>query len=153
MAVTAYWYAKAFVSAFTQPSGKTLDWDTDTIKVMLTTNSYTPNQDTHDYKNDVSTEVTGTGYSAGGASLGSKTATTTNNVFTLDAADTSWTSSTITARRAVIYDDAGSTDADKPLICWIDFGQDESTTNGTFLLQWSASGIATITAADASGFP
>lgn len=153
MAVTAFWYAKAFVSAFTQPSGKVLDWDTDTIKVMLTTNSYTPNQDTHQFKSSISNEVTGTGYTAGGATLGSKTATTTLNVFTLDAADSSWTSSTLTARRAVFYDDAGSTDADKPLLCWIDFGQDESTTNGTFLLQYSASGIATITADNAAGFP
>jgi hypothetical protein len=152
-AVTAFWYAKAFVGAFTQPSGKELDWDSHAIKVMLTTASYVPNQDSHQYKSSISNEVSGTGYTAGGATLASKTATNTNNVFALDAADCSWPSSTLVARRAVIYDDNGATDADKPLLCWIDFGQDESTTNGTFLLAFAAAGIATITAADASGFP
>ena len=53
----------------------TTDWDTDTIKVMLTTSLYTPDQDTHDFKNDVTNEVTGTGYTAGGQALTNKTVT------------------------------------------------------------------------------
>ena len=51
---------------------KEVDFDTDTIKVALLTSSYTPDQDAHDYFNDVSSaEVTGTGYTAGGATLAS----------------------------------------------------------------------------------
>ena len=126
-----------------------IDWDTNTIKVMLTTSSYTPNQDTHEDKADVTNEVSGTGYTAGGATLGSKTATTSANVLTMDAANTTWSSSTITARRAVIYDDSGGTDASKALILWVDFGTDESSSSGDFTIAWNASGIATITAADA----
>jgi len=42
---------------------------------MLTTSSYSPAKDTHDFKDYVTNEVTGTGYSAGGATLGSKTLT------------------------------------------------------------------------------
>src|SRR5690349_15764137 len=89
---------------------KEVDWDSDTIKVALLSSSYTPNQDSHDYWDDVSSnEVSGTGYTAGGATLGSKTATydSATNVVILDAADTVWSASTITARYAVIYDDSG----------------------------------------------
>ena len=55
---------------------KEVDFDTDTIKVALLSSSYTPDQDAHDYFNDVSTyEVSGTGYTTGGNTLASKTAT------------------------------------------------------------------------------
>jgi len=152
MAVTAYWYAAAFINAFTQV--QPLDWDTNTIKVMLTTNSYTPNQDTHSDKADVTNEVTGTGYTAGGATLASKTLTNTLNVVKFDADDTSWTTSTITARRAVIYDSVGGgADASRPLMLWLDFGEDKTSDAGTFTITWAGTGIATITPTDATGYP
>lgn len=129
---------------------KEVDYDSDTIKVALVSSSYTPNQDTHDYWNDVSSnEVTGTGYTAGGQALTSKTITydSATNVIILDAADSVWASSTITARYAVIYDDAGATSADKVLIGYVDFGSDQSSTNGNFTVTYDATGIARITIA------
>ena len=119
-----------------------VDFDTDTIKVALVTSSYTPNQDTHDYFDDVTNEVTGTGYTAGGATLGSVTVTldTANDRVDIDAADTSWTTSTITARAAVIYKSTG-TSSTSPLIAYIDFTTDQVSSAGTFLIQWNASGI------------
>ncbi len=54
-----------------------IDLDGDTLKMALATSSYTPNKDTHDFFDDITNEVTGTGYSAGGATLGSKTLTLT----------------------------------------------------------------------------
>lgn len=129
---------------------KEVDWDSDTIKVALLTSSYTPNQDTHDYFDDVSAnEVSGTGYTAGGQTLGSKTVTydSANNVIVLDAADTTWSSSTITARYAVIYDDSGATAASKALIGYVDFSSDQSSTNGNFTITWDATGIVRITVA------
>jgi hypothetical protein len=82
-----------------------IDLDTDTIKVMLVTSSYTPNIDTHDFMDDVTNEVSGTGYTAGGAELASKTVTvdTTDDEGVFDAADLTWSTSTITARGAVLY--------------------------------------------------
>jgi len=75
---------------------KEVDFDSDTIKVALLTSSYSPNQDTHDYYDDVNTfEVSGaTGYTAGGITLSSKTSTydSANNVIILDAADVTWCS-------------------------------------------------------------
>lgn len=150
MAVTAFWYARG-LQHMAQASG--LDYDTNVINVMLTTNTYTPNQDTHEFKSSVTNEVVGTGYTAGGSALASKTVTQTNNVVTLDAADVTWSASTITARRAVLYDNSGASDAARVLLLWVDFGQDEISSNGNFTIQWNASGIATLTATDATGFP
>jgi len=129
---------------------KEVDFDTDTIKVALVTSSYTPDQDAHDYLDDVvAYEVSGTGYSSGGASLASKTATydSATNVIVLDAADTTWASSTITARYAVIYDASPSTNATRPLIGYVDFGSDQSSTNGNFTITWDSTGIVRITVA------
>lgn len=140
---------KTYGSLITKAFNKEIDWDTDTIKVALVTSAYTPNQDTHDYWDDVSAnEASGTGYTAGGATLGSKTVTYTagTNVTTFDAADVSWTTSTITARYAVIYDDSPATAATKPLIGYVDFGTDQSSSAGTFSIVWNASGIFTTTA-------
>lgn len=128
---------------------KEVDFDTDTIKVALLSSSYTPDQDAHDYYNDVSTyEVSGTGYTAGGNTLGSKTATydSATNVVILDAADTTWSSSTITARYAVVYGSTG-TSSTSPLIGYVDFGSDQSSTNGNFTITWDSTGIVRITVA------
>jgi hypothetical protein len=128
---------------------KEVDYDTDTIKVALLTSSYTPDQDAHDYFNDVSTyEVSGTGYTAGGITLASKTATydSATNVIVLDAADVTWSSSTITARYAVVYDSTG-TSSTSALIGYVDFGSDQSSTNGNFTITWDSTGIVRITVA------
>ena len=128
---------------------KEVDYDTDTIKVALLTSSYTPDQDAHDYFNDVSTyEVSGTGYTAGGNTLASKTATydSANNVIVLDAADTTWASSTITARYSVVYDSTG-TSSTSALIGYVDFGSDQSSTSGNFTITWDSTGIVRITVA------
>jgi len=117
-----------------------------TIKVALVTSSYTVNQETHDYFDDITNEVVGTGYSAGGATLGSKTNTMSTRVTTFDAANTSWTSSTVTARGAVVYYASGAAGTSL-LICHIDFDVDKTTDNGTLELQYNASGIFTLTTA------
>ena len=142
--------SKLYGNFLAKALNKEVDWDSDTIKVALLTSAYTPNQDTHDYYDDVSgSEVSGTGYSAGGNTLGSKTVTydAGTNVIVLDAADTTWASSTITARYAVVYDDSGATAASKPLIGYVDFASDQSSTNGNFTITWDATGIVRITVA------
>ena len=123
-----------------------VDWDTNTIKVALTTSSYTPNQDTHDYFDDITNQVVGTGYTSGGATLASKTVNydSGTNVTTFDAADVTWSTSTITARYAIIYRDTGVTST-SPLIGYVDFDADVVSSGGDFTIQWNASGIFTIT--------
>lgn len=119
-----------------------IDLDTDTIKAALVTSSYSPDQDAHDFFDDITNEVSGTGYTAGGASLANKavTADNTDNEGVFDADDTTWSSSTITARGAVLYKSTG-TASTSPLICYIDFGADKSSSSGNFTLQWAAEGI------------
>lgn len=143
MAVSSKFYGKFFDSAFK----KKVDLSADTIKVMLCTSSYTPDQDAHDFKDDVTNEVTGTGYTAGGATLGSVTLTYdgASNTLKFDAADVTWSSSTITARYAIIYDDTPATAATKPLISYIDFGQDVVSSAGDFSIVFDSAGIATVT--------
>lgn len=123
----------------------TIDLDTDTIKVALVTSSYTPDVDNHVYWSDVTNEVTGTGYTAGGATLANPSVTqdNTNDKGVFDADDVTWSSSTITARGAVLYKDTGSAST-SPLICYFDFGSDKSSSNGDFTIQWSADGIISL---------
>ena len=122
-----------------------VDFNTDVIRVSLHTVTYTPAQDTDDFFNDATNEVVGTGYTAEGIALTSPTITydTTTDQVRLDAADVSWTTSTITARYAVVYKDSG-TPTTSPLICYFDFGSNQSTTAGTFAINWATDGIAYI---------
>ena len=145
MAVTAKWYGVPIKNQYDGTA--VVDWNTDTIKAALTTSSYSPAQDTDDFFNDVTNEITGTGYTAGGASLGTLTATydTTSNEIRLDAADTQGTSSSFTARNAVIYKSTG-TASTSPLVSYIDFGGDETVSSGTFTIQYDSTGVAKITA-------
>jgi hypothetical protein len=141
--------SKLYGNFLVKALNKEVDFDTDTIKVALLSSSYTPDQDAHDYFNDVSTyEVTGTGYTTGGATLASKTVTydSGTNVLVLDAADVTWSSSTITARYAVVYDSTG-TSSTSALIGYVDFGSDQSSTNGNFTITWDSTGIVRITVA------
>jgi len=118
------------------------DTTADRFKCMLTTASWTPLYSTMSVKSEVTNEVSGTNYTAGGESLTSITFITAGGTITWDAGDVEWTASTITgARYAVIYDD---TLTNKPLICAIDFTGDFSTVAGTFKITWNASGIFTL---------
>ena len=130
---------------------KEIDFDTDTIKVALLTNAYTPDQDAHNYFDDVvAHEVSGaTGYTAGGATLANKSVTYTGatNTLVLDADDVTWAASTITARYAVVYDASPATNATRPLIGYVDFGSDQSSSNGNFTITWDSTGIVRVTVA------
>jgi hypothetical protein len=123
-------------------SGSGVDFDTDTLKVALVTSAYTPDIDAHNFYSDLTNEVTGTGYSAGGSTLTTPTVTqdNTNDWAYFDADDVTWAASTITARGAVLYKSTGVAGTSL-LIAYFDFGSDKSSTAGNFTIQWNASGI------------
>ncbi len=149
MAVTAAVYGRLPLSLF----AKEVSWLSDTMKVMLTTVTYVPNQDTHQYKSSVTNEIAATGgYTATGATLASKTITYTDatNVTMLDAADVQYAASTITARVAVVYDATPATDATRPLLCYQLSDADVSSSGGNWDLAWNAAGIVTFTAGAAA---
>lgn len=117
-----------------------------TIKCMLVTSSYTPDQDAHSKRSDITNEVAGTGYSAGGAALANVVVSVdnTDNEGVLDADDVTWASSTITARGAVLYVARGGASSADELIGYIDFATDKSSTGGSFTIAWNAEGILNI---------
>lgn len=143
MAVSAKLYGTVIAKAL----NKEIDWDSDTIKVALCTSTYTPDQDNHHYFSDITNEVSGTGYTAGGATMTTSAVTYTGatNTTALPASNVSWTASTITARYAIIYDATPATNATRPLIGYVDFGADVISTGGTFQITWDPSGVATFT--------
>lgn len=123
-----------------------IDFTNDTIKVMLVTNAYTPDIDTHENRDDVTNEVVGSGYTLGGQVMANIAVVkdTTNDRATIDADDNQWTPSTITAGGAVIYKDVG-TPATDLLIGYLDFGGDIISDNGDFDINWDAIGFMTMT--------
>jgi hypothetical protein len=188
MAVTGLFYPK-FIDHLAQ---KRMDLDSDTFKAMLVTSAYTYSS-AHDFQNDITNEVTGTGYTAGGATLTSVTWTQTDanswatsranstaytlgqvvrpatgngylyqvvvagtsggsiptyptvigqtvtdggvtwscfaqSIYAFDCADLSWPASTITAaRKVIVYDATPGTSATNPLVGYVDFGTDQSS--------------------------
>lgn len=127
---------------------KQINLETDTFKMMLCSSGYTPNQDTHQYKNQVTSEVTGTGYTAGGAVLSAVTLTydAASNTLVLDASDVDWLNATITADWAVIYDNTPSSDATRPVVAFIALSG-LSSTSSTFHVGFDPTGVVALTAA------
>lgn len=110
-----------------------VDFDTDTFKMMLVTSSYSASK-SHAKRNEVTNEVSGTGYTAGGNACSVTVAATdnTNNDVEISFSVTSWTSATITARAGVIYKSRGGASTADELVGYVDFGGDVTSTNGTF---------------------
>lgn len=104
---------------FTNSSG-------DAFKCALYTSSATLSAATTAYSS--TNEVSGTGYSAGGNTLTNVTPSTSGTTAFTDFSDTSWSTSTITARGMEIYN---STDSNKANSVH-DFGADKTSTAGTF---------------------
>lgn len=123
-----------------------IDLDTDTIKLMLVTSTYVPNQDTHTKRSDITNEVVGTGYTAGGATLANKTVTVNNttNLAIFDSDDVTIANATITARGAVLYKSRGGVATSDELISYLDFNSDITATGGNFVITFDANGILTI---------
>lgn len=122
------------------------DFLTGTFNCSLHTATYTPNNDTDDFWNDATNEVTGTNYTTKGVVLGSKTSVydTATDEWRFDAADAVWTTATIAnIRYAVVYEDTAGASATDPLVSFYDLGA-QSVTAATFTVQWDATGIAKI---------
>ncbi len=140
MPVTANWYGQSLSGQYSATAARRLDWVGDTIKVALLTSSYTPNQDTHVFYSDLTNEVAaGGGYTTGGMALSGKSVSydATSHEARLLAGNTQWTASTITARYAAVYKDTG-TGSTSPLLGWVNFGGDVSTSSGTLEIDWDA---------------
>ena len=112
------------------------DLDTDVIKIALYTSAATLSAATTAYT--TSDEVVGTGYTAGGNTLAGATVSLTGTTAFVDFTDTTWTTATITARGALIYNTTPSANSNanttltNASVCVLDFGADKTVSNDTF---------------------
>lgn len=98
----------------------------DTFYLALYTSSATLDATTTAYS--ATNEVSGTGYSAGGQALTTVAPTSSGTTAYLDFDDETWTTATITARGALIYNSTQSNKA----VAVLDFGADKTSTAGDF---------------------
>ena len=104
----------------------------DTFKIALYTSSASLGAATTAYS--TTNEISGTGYTAGGNTLTRVDPSSSGTTGFTDFANTTWSSATITARGALIYND---TDSDKA-VAVLDFGADKTSTAGDFTIQFPA---------------
>lgn len=118
-----FWYKVAIGS---------IDVDTDTFWCTLHTSSMTPSK-AWDFRDDLTNEVSGTGYSSGGhACAFTASVDTTNHRIDVNISSHNWTTSTITARYVCAYKRRGGASSADELVGCFDFGGDVATTAGTF---------------------
>lgn len=143
MAITSSgFFGLTLEKMFIDTAGQSME--AETHKGLLVTDTYTPDYTVHDFRNDVTDEVTGTGYTAGGATITGTEITLASGVLTWDFADPSWASSTITNAMAHIsYFNVGTAATDQ-LLLLLDFVTAVSTSNGTLTVQVNASGAMTL---------
>tara|TARA_R110002126_G_scaffold43614_2_gene125129 strand:+ start:693 stop:1100 length:408 start_codon:yes stop_codon:yes gene_type:complete len=121
------------VSSFkTDILGGVQDLDTDVLKIALYTSAASLNASTTAYSSTNEVSSSGTGYTAGGNTLAGATISLDGTTAVVDFSDTTWTSATITARGALIYNSSKSNKA----IAVLDFGADKSSTNGNFTINF-----------------
>lgn len=142
IAVTVTWFSKA-----SQGSIGAEPWGSNTMKVALV--NAVPDQDTPAFWSDISaTEVTGTGWAAGGVTLGTKTNTfdAVANRTSLDAADVTATGVTVSGVEAiVIYHDTTVATTSR---LWGrgDLGATGASSGGDLTITWDAAGILSLSA-------
>ena len=108
------------------------DFKGDTVKAAMYTNSAAFNAATTAYT--TSNEVTGTAYTAGGNTLTKVDPTLSGTTALTDFADTTWSSSTITARGALIYNSSTTAGSANRAVAVLDFGSDKTTSAGDFTI-------------------
>lgn len=124
-----------------------------TIKMALCTSSYTPDQDAHEYLDDITNECTGqTGYERKTLVLSDPTYDSSDNTTYLDCGDVTWSASDILARYAIVFVDTGIAST-SVLIGNINFGTDShghddwESNSGNFVVTINEDGLFKFTAA------
>ncbi len=119
-------------------------YEAETHKVLMVTDTYTHAYDTHDFRDDITNEVTGTGYTAGGVTLTGVTTTydaATNRV-KVDANDAAFGTVTLTGVTGLITYVSTGTNTTSPLMSYHSFAS-VSPNAVSFTYTWHADGILT----------
>ena len=133
MAFTGNFMCTSFKKELMEAKHNFLNSGGNTFRLALYTNSSSFTAATTAYTS--SNEVSGTNYVAKGNSLTRVDPTTSGTTALTDFADTTWSSATITARGALLYNASASGD---PTCLVLDFGADKVSTAGDFTVQFPA---------------
>lgn len=127
-----------------------INWVTDNIKAALVGSGYTPDQDAHDFWDDVSANELGAGggYTAGGVLLTGKAVNmdAATNKLTISATGPSWTNITGTFKYVVFYKSTG-TASDSPLIAYMPLSAARTLAGDNYTVTIGANGIIQATVA------
>jgi hypothetical protein len=133
MAFTGNYMCTSFKQELMEGKHNFTNGSGDTFKLALYTNSASFTASTTDYT--ATNEISGTGYSAGGGTLTNVTPTTSGTTALTDFADLTFSSATITARGALIYNTtAGAGTGTTDSVVVLDFGADKTSSAGDFTI-------------------
>jgi hypothetical protein len=107
-----------------------------TFKIALYTSSATLSASTTAYATTNEVSATGTNYTAGGNTLTNVTPSSSGTTALTDFADTTWSSSSITARGCLIYNSSTTAGTANRAVAILDFGADKTSTSGDFTVQF-----------------
>jgi len=120
------------------------NWSTDSIAVALHTDAISgQNKNNQESWPGTSTEVSSAGYTSKGQTLTAPSFVASGGVLAFDETDANmqWTGVTFTAQGCIIFNDTTTSPYADPVICAINFGTPQNPVNGTFTINWAASGI------------
>ena len=150
MAAVWKWYGRALEGQFGPTPARRVDWAGDTIKVAFTAAGHTPDQDAHDFRADLTNEVTGVLFPAGGVPVTGRSVAydAATNELRLIHADivVGPLATALGLRNAHLYKDTGNAATD-PLIGYLVFDGDQTVSNGTFTVDVDSTGTLKITPA------
>lgn len=140
MAITVKWFGKGLLACMKND----VDLETADLYLSLHSASYTPNQDTHDFADDLTNEVSnGSGYTTGGAQIGTQTLSydATSQQVRLDIDDVAWTfTGAKTFRYGVVRNKRGGASSADEVIAYLDWGSDQ-TVSTPYTLQIDSTGL------------
>ena len=133
MAFTGNFMCTSFKKELMEAKHNFLNSGGSTFQIALYSNSASFTAATTAYT--ATNEITGTGYTAKGNSLTRVDPSTSGTTAFTDFSDSTWTSSTITARGALVFNDSASGD---PSVIVLDFTEDKSSSSGDFTITFPA---------------
>jgi len=141
MAITVAWYGLGLLDLLDSPR----DLEAVTCKLALVTDAYTPNRDTHDFRDDFTASelANGNGYTTGGVTLTTVTWSydSASDQVRLDFDDPSWTfTASKTWRYAVLYVDTAGADSTDPVIGLLTWDSNQSVSTA-YTLTIDAAGL------------
>jgi hypothetical protein len=135
-------YALTWEKMFIDTAGQSME--AETHKEALVQDGYTPDYDLHDFRDDLTNEVTGTNYTAGGVTVTGTEWTISTGLMTFDMTDTVYSNVTISdAMAGVFYFNVGTAGTDQLLLLQ-DFVTAASATGADFTIQHAGGGVATL---------